>query len=498
MDIETNKNLSEKKWVIPVSICAVIIITLGIFVLCYFVFHNPDVWPQLLAICMSACLGAAVTAIITRLLLNSQSKVQRELQKEQATAAEELERKNQESREKLERENREYLANKAKEDQTFRINQENEQRRFRINQENEQRNFEREQSEKTQRFQDEQSEKNQKFQQELQEKIQLRNNKIKAYSDFTAELYKILNKNTPIDESESDLERLRIEIFSKLIFYVDPSTLNQLSYLSEEIHKDRSQLFSNLSSITSILRDEILNNKDADDTAPLMVNIWKNLSFSTDEGPNADNVMPLSIASHTFWHFNMWSDVQIEALKKGKFELSLVEYDEIWRTNLVRQVKCGDIVFLFRRGGYGYVGVFKVEGWRVISKEDNIIKEIVCKKGTEKEEDDENQIKADIENYDIYKSIDDGATSCANLIVEPLAFDYEGVSYPGGVYRRTISRYDNGYARILLARFKAKENDPTFNTLDKNGEKIAANTTVFDELTQNITQAERGENGCWK
>ena len=72
------------------------------------------------------------------------------------------------------------------------------------------------------------------------------------------------------------------------------------------------------------------------------------------------------------WHFIMWSDEQLVKLKDGFKELSLVEYEGIiWRTNLVKQVGEGDIIMLFRRGGFGYVGAYKAIGWRVFYFEEN-------------------------------------------------------------------------------------------------------------------------------
>ena len=64
------------------------------------------------------------------------------------------------------------------------------------------------------------------------------------------------------------------------------------------------------------------------------------------------------------------------------------------------------------------------------------------------------QYLSDIKEYDIYESQKDGATTCANIIVEPLAFVENGVGNPGGVYRRTISRYDSHYAWKLQQLFQ--------------------------------------------
>ncbi len=168
------------------------------------------------------------------------------------------------------------------------------------------------------------------------------------------------------------------------------------------------------------------------------------------------------------WHFNAWDIEQFEQFKEPfnkseKIELSLVEYGEYWRTNLLKQVKGGDIIMLFRRGGYGYVGAFKAIGRRIFDFE----------KGEEEIlyfEDPENNIpeKRDIvtnidefdkdaRDYDIYGVREDnGVTLCSNLIVKCLAYVPEGVGNPGGVYRRTISRYDSHYAWLLKERFQKK------------------------------------------
>ena len=43
----------------------------AILAICFFVFHIPDFWPQLLAIIASAFLGAGATAWITKSLLKN-------------------------------------------------------------------------------------------------------------------------------------------------------------------------------------------------------------------------------------------------------------------------------------------------------------------------------------------------------------------------------------------------------------------------------------------
>ena len=49
--------------------------------ICFFVFHIPDFWPQLLAIIASAFLGAGATAWITKSLLKNQQESEEEKEK---------------------------------------------------------------------------------------------------------------------------------------------------------------------------------------------------------------------------------------------------------------------------------------------------------------------------------------------------------------------------------------------------------------------------------
>lgn len=424
---------------------SIISVIMMIILLCAAVFCHLYIWKDAPFQFLAACLGAGVTVIITNLLLVEQTNQRAVLQNQQA-----------ENQRKLQQE---------------------------VEEANEKRNKE----------------------------LQLRESKIKAYSDFISGMYAILSKPSK-DIDNSDLERIRMDIFSKLIFYIDPSTLKELSELSQEIQEvgtsNNSKLFENLSSITSLLRDEVRLQEDEDDTAPQMINIWKNLSIKTEAYSDTESTLNSSNISFTFWHFNMLDEGQIGAFKNGMYELSLIEYNgEIGRTNLVRQVKPNDVVFLFRRGGWGYIGVFLVKGWRVFYNDNEGLREICSVEGKTDFVNVE-EIKRDIEKHDIYESISDGATSCANLIVEPLAFDYEGVSYPGGAYRRTISRYDKDYARKLLARFSAnaKINKPSFNMLwdEKDGQKgyiikVNSNMERFNKIISemNIKPAEKDENGNW-
>ena len=165
------------------------------------------------------------------------------------------------------------------------------------------------------------------------------------------------------------------------------------------------------------------------------------------------------------WHFNAWGDPQFKLIednlaKSKEIELSLVEYGEYWRTNLLRQVDKGDVIMLFRRGGCGYVGAFEAIGRRVFDFEKGE-EEILYFNEPEKSsivttKDNNDAFEADAKKYDIYESKKDGATLCSNLIVKCIAYVSDGVGNPGGVYRKTISRYDSHYAWLLKERFQKK------------------------------------------
>ncbi len=379
-------------------------IFLAVLAICFFVFHIPDFYPQILAIIASACLGAGATAWITRLLLDSQKKAEEEKEKN----------------------------------------------------------------------------------------IKIYENKIAVYSEFISKLWKTMADGYL---NEDELRDIRSEVFNKLIFYLGIEDIKKLSKeiegikelqpkLSEDNEsinsKDSGTLVTIYSEITNILRNDINKGKDDNDALKDATNelsaLWtkfgiqpveklaldivtsqdNNVIRPTPSTTEENNEMPSqdTLNKKGFvqaWHFAMLGDEQLDAIGKDKInELSLIEYEEEWRTNLLKQISENDIVFLFRRGGYGYVGAFKPLGWRIFDYNEQ--KETLHLFGHQE------QVKSvnddDVMKYDIYNGRDDGADLCSNLIVEPIAYVPDGVGNPGGVYRRTISRYDAGYAATLLERFK--------------------------------------------
>lgn len=360
----------------------------AIVAICFFVFHVPDFWSQLLAITASAFLGAGATAWITNTLL------------------------------------------------------------------------------KNQQISEEDKEKN----------IKVFENKIQVYSEFISRMWKTLEDDVITDE---EIRGIRLDIFNKLIFYFDDidklvGLVNEIksSDDSEDNAKRTSETIQCFSAITELLRKDVDDRKAG--KTELISKLWNNFAlqprdFDDDKKDKTINdeilTAPSPITQQDFqtpkeperlkqqaWHFIMWSDKQLEKLKEGFKELSLVEYGEYWRTNLVKQVGGNDVIMLFRRGGYGYVGVYQAVGRRIFCFEEN--REEIQIFGKELQVITGEQYLSDIKEYDIYESQKDGATTCANIIVEPIAFIENGVGNPGGVYRRTISRYDSHYAWLLMDLFE--------------------------------------------
>ena len=370
-------------------------VLIAILAICLFVFEIPGLWAQLLAIIASAFLGAGVTAWVTNSLLDRQQAVEEEKEKN----------------------------------------------------------------------------------------IKIHQSKIDVYSEFIREVWNQAAESDAVDKEA--LKPIRSLIFNKLIFYLDKAELTELKELfnKDKMPKNRIQLYSQ---ITDIVRRDVDNNNDKKREKPegsesytdLVKGLWnaisniigneqiettstqlnkcqdehaeQNVITETEAIPNAKTIQDYGF--NQAWHFAMLGDEQIKGLSEGKHELSLIEYEEDWRTNMVKQVGENDVVFLFRRGGSGYIGAFKPKGWRVFDY--NNKKESIYYFGKTEIEKQGSEFKTDVEKYDIYDGFSDGADLCTNLIVEPIAYIESGVGNPGGVYRRTISRYDAGYAAELMEMFK--------------------------------------------
>lgn len=323
-----------------------------------------------------------------------------------------------------------------------------------------------------------------KKQEDVDKSIKIHEKKIEVYSEFIKAMWNITEDGTLDNKA---LITLKNQIFNKLIFYLNDNSLEKLKdFLVQQTESNKPKVIDFYAQVTNLLREELNEEDDKTiDNTEQIRDLWNiisnrigadNYSEENDLEKNTkiDN-NTLEAANHSeiekkldcqTWHFIMLDpELQLQKLPETK-ALSLIEYNgEMWRTNLVRQVKEGDLVFLFRKGGYGYIGAFRAKGWRIFdikAKKEEIME------GLKYNESSGEKYNTDISKYDIYESDADGADWCANIIVEPIAFKYDGVGNPGGVYRRTISRYYDQYASKLLEMFRDAKEAPSYGMLDEN------------------------------
>jgi hypothetical protein len=304
--------------------------------------------------------------------------------------------------------------------------------------------------------------------------------KINVYSEFTQTMWEIIEKNANsvadnVDVADNAiydlLKKLREICFKRLIFFLDNDQIEKIAKQIAKINEDRAPTKA-ASEITQILQESLnhKNNKGRKnrETSPLLVlynSFHKEKKTETEDlkhviKPKANTQeSDFLVKNITYWHFNMFEESQINAFKKGNWFLTLIEYDEEWRTNLLEQVKIGDVIFLFQRGGDGYIGAFKAIG-----------KKILCA---------EEKNEQDINKYDIYHGLEDGATLCSNIIVEPIAYNYLGVGCKTP-RRRTIERINDADAiKFLLNRFNGNDLDEE-ELLGK--DKLDETTSILDKL----------------
>ena len=295
--------------------------------------------------------------------------------------------------------------------------------------------------------------------------------KIQVYSKFSSEIWNFFYEYQTMNENVKDdnYEKLRIMCFDELVFFLEKEDIKQLIKVIEKIKPGGlSDNYSCICEITNILQDSLYNknnNKEVEKSEKLCRkpkrepekekrDLLRELYEAFDQKDKSekpiskpqvdefdstlkDIAIPANDMNITFWHFNMLGDEQIKAFEKGNWVLNLNEYGEDWRTKSLEQVKKDDVVFLFRRGGFGYLGAFRVKGQNILN-------------------DKNKYTDTDIEKYDIYNALADGASYSSNLIVEPIAYNFKGVGCLT-VRRRTIERMNDAEAiKFLLNRFSGK------------------------------------------
>jgi len=298
--------------------------------------------------------------------------------------------------------------------------------------------------------------------------VEIYKEKIAIFSKITGDLWKMIDdvnnaENTKIasEKAEEFFKKFKTMCFNELIFYLNQGEIKDLTETIKKIdinNLSAKNEIDNIGKITYILQNSLENK--GEDTAPQLKALYilfddklgeinREDQKLQEQAITVNNEVVEDASNITFWHFNMWDDAQIEAFKRNNWILSLFECEEEWRSNLLTQVNKDDVIFLFRRGGYGYVGAFRAESTKKFSKNDLL----------------ENK------DYDIYNAFDEQqATVVAGIKVRPIAYNYEGVGYLT-VRRRTIERmYDEEAIKFLLNRFNGNgfEEDEKYR-LDKKG-----------------------------
>jgi flagellin-specific chaperone FliS len=312
--------------------------------------------------------------------------------------------------------------------------------------------------------------------------VKIYEKKIDIYSKFAQKLWKIVGDVNP-DDVNKIYKDLKNMCFDELVFFLSQEEIEQLRKVIEEmkINKDNDNL-PYICKIINILQNSLENKQENESYLQKLYEVFDgnnvvnvvakdNPSFKrfcnniiktianvlgkkelgnmgeysdkSNDRPSDNSGEEKSLPNITFWHFNTLDEAQIKEFKNGNWFLSLIEYGEDWRTGQLQQVKPDDVVFLFMKGGTGYIGAFKVK-----NPPNKIIK-------AKNYDDYSEQEKKELDYYDIYNAIEDGATLVSCLHVQPIAYNYKGVGY-WTVRRRTIERINDpeGAVRYLLNGFR--------------------------------------------
>lgn len=336
---------------------------------------------------------------------------------------------------------------------------------------------------------------------ERDKSIKMYENKLKAFAEFNKFLW---------EKDEIDDERLRLSCMQNLIFYLKNEQINKLLEHAKTIKSEsnKGKIEKAKAEILKILK-ESLDEKDIIDSKliyNLSAILTPNELVSNDcnvdlkqaqeldslraaaAGVSADQVATAATSIEgvkapienniteideiirdnndeikkrfgigenvRYWHFNaLDANLQAKRLKQPNPILSLVEWGESWRTERLQEVQPGDIVFLFYKGGPGYVGMYQALETQVIENEDtsdanSSVKIFINGKETESKPFDD-----ELRKNDIYEAIDDGADYVANILVKELSTTEEWGNPCETVIRQTIARMNPDRTETLLNYF---------------------------------------------
>ena len=210
--------------------------------------------------------------------------------------------------------------------------------------------------------------------QEKEKNIKIYEMKLQVYSEFISEMWSLYNDGE-IDEKE--LIILRSKVFNKLIFLLKKEDFKELTDCIEQLRKSSDNELSKervtqlLGQITRLLRKD-MNLSDTSKDNPL-VSLWNaftgNLTIEAEK-PEEKPITPLNKklsiqTDRNYWHMNMVdSSIQAKALKNHIYELSLIEWETDKRTNVLKEIRKGDLIFLYNKGNM-FLGIFETVGRRI-------------------------------------------------------------------------------------------------------------------------------------
>lgn len=329
--------------------------------------------------------------------------------------------------------------------------------------------------------------------QEKEKNIKIYEMKLEVFSKFISDMWKLFDDDK-LDDTE--MRTLRSNVFNKLIFLLKKDDIEILTKyiadLQEKVENESQPhvIAEILGNITRLLRKDLSLSRMDDQGAVAL--LWG--AFTKDiETENAipqehlSNEQFSSISINTerqYWHMNMVDrSVQQNALKNGINELSLIEWDTDKRTNALKEVNKGDLIFLYNKGNM-FLGIFEAIGRRIFYYDGEALKEEYIEKlgSPARIIEDSAIIKEDVKKYDIYGGIEDSADYCSNLIVKPLACMLMPKDEDVAAYRPTICRYWKDYGDSILNKYKEalETNNEEFGKID--GEAINCDTETFKSL----------------
>lgn len=323
--------------------------------------------------------------------------------------------------------------------------------------------------------------------------------KLEVYSKFNAMLW-TLNDMGNLNDKES-FNKVREMCMKELIFVISDDKIERLRKALDDAKQNydsQQAVEKSYAEITSILREDLGGSAIKSVDVLCIFNAVRpnpqedvpekhevtGVNIEMPVAEQADATAPMSEPDATWqreetkdlwnqyeadnikcYHFNAWDvDKQRKALESGNMILSLIEYGENWRTERLRQVQKGDAVFLFNRGGKGYVGLYRATGTVVLRMENRMIDEKTLPAPEERlyimmSEDggEEKEItKAEAAKYDIYDAIDDGATFVSAIKVEPVLLRNHSRN-PIGTMRQTIVRPSEDNVWQLMKYFDSED-----------------------------------------